>query len=76
MSENITATNPKNIILTTGIYGLIKDPIRRRKVTAIEDQVLPLQLKNAKHVLRKDLPANVVTVVSRDFVFVTVWTRT
>lgn len=62
MSENIVASNPKHIILTTGLYDLIKDHIRRRKVTPQEEAVLTLQLKNAKQVLRKDLPEDVVTV--------------
>ncbi|HET8829753.1 MAG TPA: GreA/GreB family elongation factor [Pelobium sp.] len=62
MSENIIASNPKNIILTTGLYDLIKDHIRRRKVTPQEEAILTLQLKNAKQVLRKDLPQDVITV--------------
>ena len=65
MSENIVASNPKNIILTTGIYDLIKDHIRRRKVTPAEEAVLTSQLKNAEQVLRKDLPEDVVTVDTR-----------
>lgn len=65
MSENIVASNPKNIILTTGIYDLIKDHIRRRKVTPAEEAVLTSQLKNAEQVLRKDLPEDIVTVDTR-----------
>lgn len=65
MSENIVASNPKNIILTTGLYDLIKDHIRRRKVTPEEEAVLTAQLKNSEQVMRKDLPEDVVTVDSR-----------
>lgn len=65
MSENIIEANPKHIILTTGIYDLIKDHIRRRKVTPAEEAVLTLQLKHAEQVLRKDLPKDVVTVDTR-----------
>lgn len=65
MSENIVASNPKNIILTTGIYDLIKDHIRRRKVTPAEEAVLTSQLKHAEQVLRKDLPEDIVTVDTR-----------
>jgi len=65
MSENIVASNPKNIILTTGIYDLIKDYIRRRKVTPAEEAVLTSQLKNAEQVLRKDLPEDIITVDTR-----------
>jgi regulator of nucleoside diphosphate kinase len=72
----------QNIILTTGIYDAIKDKVRRRKVTLQEEQILTEQLKNAKQVLRKNLPEDVVTVnrvvtikhhdtgETRDYIFV------
>ncbi|HEX7367256.1 MAG TPA: GreA/GreB family elongation factor [Pelobium sp.] len=65
IAENIVAENPKHIILTTGLYDLIKEHIRRRKVTPAEEAVLTSQLKNAKQVLRKDLPIDVITVDTR-----------
>ena len=52
----------ENIILTTGIYDAIKDQIRRKRLTAQEEVLLTNQLRNAKQVLRKELPENVVTV--------------
>lgn len=52
----------ENIILTTGIYDLIKDHVRRKKVTKQEEELLISELKNAKQVLRKELPTNIVTV--------------
>jgi regulator of nucleoside diphosphate kinase len=52
----------QNIILTTGIYDAIKDKLRRKKVTAEEEILLINQLKNAKQVLRRNLPEDVVTV--------------
>ena len=52
----------ENIVLTTGIYDLIKDLIRRKKVTLQEEERLLIQLKNAKQVVRKSLPLDVVTV--------------
>ncbi|NGY36008.1 transcription elongation factor GreAB [Flavobacterium sp. XN-5] len=55
----------QNIILTTGIYDLIKDHIRRKKTTATEEEVLKLQLKNAQQVTRKNLPEGIVTVDAR-----------
>ncbi len=55
----------QNIILTTGIYDLIKDHIRRKKVTAEEEDRLKLELKNAKQVTRKNLPDDVVSIDSR-----------
>lgn len=55
----------KNVILTTGIYDMVKDHIRRKKVTKKEEDLLLLELKNAKQVLRRDLPDDVVTVNRR-----------
>jgi len=52
----------ENIIVTTGIYDLIKDQIRRRKMTKAEEDLLNAELRNAKQVLRKELPEDVVTV--------------
>ena len=55
----------QEIILTTGIYDLIKDLIRRKKLTLQEEERLIVQLKNAKQVVRKSLPLDVVTVDSK-----------
>lgn len=52
----------QDIILTTGIYDLIKEHIRKKKVSPEEGETLRLQLKNAKQVTRKNLPLDVVTV--------------
>lgn len=52
----------QDITLTTGVYDLIKDHIRRKKVTATEEEVLKLQLKKAKQLTRKNLPLDVVTI--------------
>jgi len=55
----------KNIIVTTGIYDLIKDQIRRKRVTQAEEDLLNNELKNARQVLRRELPQDVVTVNRR-----------
>lgn len=52
----------ENIVLTTGVYDLIKDHLRRKRTTQEEEQLLLDQLKTAKQVLRKELPDGVVTV--------------
>ena len=52
----------KSVILTTGIYDLIKDQIRRRKVNLEFENRLIQELRMAKQVLRKDLPADIVNV--------------
>lgn len=53
-----------SIVLTTGVYDLIKDYLRRKQTTAEEEVILLAQLKGAKQVLRKELPTDVVTVNS------------
>lgn len=52
----------KKVILTTGIYDLIKGHIKRRKVTIEQEAILVDELRNANQVLRKDLPEDIVTV--------------
>lgn len=52
----------KNIIVTTGIYDVIKNHIRRKKVTQAEEDRLAEELKNAVQVRRKELPEETVTV--------------
>ncbi len=60
--ETTTSKMSQSIILTTGIYDLIKDHIRRKKATPEEEEVLKLQLKGAKQLTRKNLPLDVVTI--------------
>lgn len=55
----------QNIILTTGTYDLIKDHIRRKKVTPVEEELLLDQLKKASQVLRKKLPEDIVSINRR-----------
>lgn len=50
------------IILSTGIFDLLKDHIRRRKLSKFNEEKLKLELRYAKQVLRKELPEDVVTV--------------
>ncbi|MFB9055491.1 GreA/GreB family elongation factor [Mariniflexile ostreae] len=52
----------EHVILTTGIYDMIKEHVRRKKVTKQEEELLIAELKSAQQVLRKDLPNDVVTV--------------
>ena len=55
----------ENIVLTTGVYDLIKDHLRRKQTTIQEEEILLEQLKGAKQVLRKELPTDVVTINSQ-----------
>lgn len=50
------------IILSTGIFDLLKDHIRRRKLSKFNEEKLKLELRYAKQVLKKELPEDVVTV--------------
>lgn len=52
----------QQLILTTGIYDLIKEQVRRRKVSFAEGELLLNELKNARQVRRRDLPQDVVSV--------------
>ena len=54
-----------SIVLTTGVYDLIKDHLRRKQTSIQEEEILLAQLKSAKQVLRKELPNNVVTINSQ-----------
>lgn len=55
----------KNIIVTTGIYDLIKEQIRRKQVSKEQEERLNHELKHAQQVLRRDLPNDIVTVNRR-----------
>lgn len=50
------------IIVTTGMYDLIKNQIHRKRVSKEQESLLVEELKNAKQVLRRELPEDVVTV--------------
>lgn len=54
-----------SIVLSTGIYDLLKDQIRRRKLSKFNEAKLERELRNATQVLRRDLPADVVTADTR-----------
>jgi regulator of nucleoside diphosphate kinase len=55
----------KPIILTTGIYDLLKNHLRTRKLSKYNEDKLILELRSAIQVIRKNLPENVVTVNRR-----------
>ena len=48
------------IVLTTGIYDVVKDYVRRKRVSINEENRLIEELRDAKQVLRRDLPEDVV----------------
>lgn len=52
----------KPIILTTGMFDLLKEQIRRKRLSHFNELKLTEQLRNSEQVLRKDLPGHVVDV--------------
>ncbi|WP_219223077.1 GreA/GreB family elongation factor [Pedobacter antarcticus] len=50
------------IILSRGIFDLLKDHLRRRKLSKYNEDKLELELRSAAQVLRKEIPAGTVTV--------------
>lgn len=52
----------KPIILTTGLYDLLKEYLKTHQLTKFNEEKLTLELKKAEQVLRRDLPSDVVTV--------------
>ncbi len=58
---NLETTNTP-IVLTTGIYDLLKDLIRKKRLNKSNEEKLEIELKNSRQVLNRDLPADVVTV--------------
>lgn len=55
----------KNVILTTGVYDLIKDHIRRKKVNKEQEAFLINELKSATQIVRREVPENVVVINSK-----------
>lgn len=54
-----------SIVLSTGIFDLLKDHIRRRKLSTYNQEKLVQELRNARQILNKDIPTDVVTVNTR-----------
>jgi regulator of nucleoside diphosphate kinase len=55
-------TSAQPIMVTTGMYDLLKEELRKRKQSKYNEEKLRLELKEAQQVLRKDIPEKVVTV--------------
>lgn len=55
-------STPNNIVVTTGMFDLLKAQITRKKLTNENETRIASELKNAQQVLRKDLPSGVVDV--------------
>lgn len=55
-------STPANIIVTTGMFDLLKAQIVRKKLSSENETRIASELKNAQQVLRRDLPSGVVDV--------------
>ena len=62
MNTTQIENNKTSITLTTGIYDLLKEQIRKRKLSRYNEEKLELELKKATQVLNRYLPDDVVTV--------------
>ncbi len=51
-----------NIKLTTGTYDLIREHIRRKKVTKDKEEILAEELRNAEQMFRRDIPEDTVAI--------------
>lgn len=55
-------TNETPIILSRGIFDLLKDHIKRKQLSRYNELKLELELRSAKQVLRKELPETIVSI--------------
>lgn len=62
MTTSNTGNGTAKIILSRGIFDLLKDHVNRKKLSKYNEEKLHLELRNAKQVLSKDIPDDVVTV--------------
>jgi len=65
MNTTVIKLDNTPIILSRGIFDLLKSHIRTRKLSKYNEAKLELELKYASQVLRSELPANVVDVDTR-----------
>lgn len=65
MKTQINHTNAHSIILTTGMFDLLKEQIRKRKLTKFNEEKIIRELRSATQVLRSQLPPDVVDVNTR-----------
>lgn len=50
------------LVLTTSMYDLLKEQIRKKRLSKFNEDRITIELKTARQLLRKDIPENVVTV--------------
>lgn len=55
-------TSAQPIVVSTAMYDLLKEELRKRKQSRYNEEKLKLELKDARQVLSREIPENVVTV--------------
>ncbi|WP_432714170.1 GreA/GreB family elongation factor [Pedobacter sp.] len=65
MNTTVVKLDQTAIILSRGIFDLLKSHIRTRKLSKYNEAKLELELKSATQVLRSALPQNIVDVNTR-----------
>ncbi|MEE1885637.1 GreA/GreB family elongation factor [Pedobacter flavus] len=61
MNKDLNTTQ-HSIVLSRGIFDLLKVHVNRKKLSKYNEDKLNLELRNAKQILAKDIPSDVVTV--------------
>lgn len=62
MNSTAIKTNQTPIILSRGIFDLLKDHIKRKKLSHYNELKLELELRSARQVLRRELPETIVSI--------------
>ena len=62
MNSTAIKTNQTPIILSRGIFDLLKDHIKRKKLSRYNELKLELELRSARQVLRRELPETIVSI--------------
>lgn len=60
-----TQETKKQIVLTTGMFDILKEQVRKKKISPRNEIQIMSELKTAKQVHRRDLPANIVDVYKK-----------
>ena len=62
MNTTSIKIDTRPIVLSRGIFDLLKSHLRKRKLSKYNEDKLELELRHAKQVLHRELPEDVVTI--------------
>jgi regulator of nucleoside diphosphate kinase len=60
--DTVIKSGAEPIMVTTAMYDLLKEELRRKRLTPYNEEKLNLELKNARQVFSREIPENVVSV--------------